>query len=111
MATRRLDREYWARFFAELSDTMGAELMTIEAVGKQIGSQIDASEVPAQGFVYDEATDEFQIETKDVGHLILEPREVYVKEEVNGVTAIEVVDARDIKYIVTLKSALTLPSG
>jgi hypothetical protein len=43
-------------------------------------------------------------------HLISKPRELYVEEGPGGLTALEIIDADDVKQIVKLRDPLMLPS-
>jgi uncharacterized protein DUF5335 len=43
-------------------------------------------------------------------HLIPKPRELYAEEGPGGLTALEIIDADDVKQIVKLRDPLMLPS-
>lgn len=106
---RKLAKEDWEEYFSYLSAKLGNQEVQIEAIGPNIGDQIDVAGESVLEFTYNQEMNEFRIGTTTQGYLIQKPREVYVDEEVTGLKAAEIVDAHNIKYIITLRHHLELP--
>jgi hypothetical protein len=51
-----------------------------------------------------------EIALEGLDHLIYRPREIYLDDEVGGLTSLEIVDADDRWQIVKLKDKLLLPA-
>jgi len=81
----------------------------IEVASLRLGDQIEAEWLPLIGITYDPNDDIVEVALEGLDHLITRPREVYVEDGSNGVSALEVVDADDVKQIIRLRDPLMLP--
>jgi hypothetical protein len=63
-----------------------------------------------RGIAYDPEDDVVEVALERLDHLIYRPREIYVDDQVGGLTSIEIEDASGAKQIVKLKDKLLLPA-
>ena len=75
-----------------------------------LGAQLEADWLPLLGIVYDPNDDIVEVALEGLDHLISKPRELYIEEGSGGLTALEIIDADDVKQIVKLRDPLMLPS-
>ena len=81
----------------------------IEVASLRLGDQVGAAWLPLIGITYDPNDDIVEVALEGLDHLITRPREVYVEDGSNGVSALEVVDADDVKQIIKFRDPLMLP--
>lgn len=81
----------------------------IEVASLRLGDQIGAQWLPLIGITYDPNDDIVEVALEGLDHLITQPREVYLEDGSNGVSALEVVDADDVKQIIKFRDPLMLP--
>ncbi|MFL6824414.1 MAG: DUF5335 domain-containing protein [Xanthobacteraceae bacterium] len=105
MTTRKLDKTQWRTFFDRLSTTLEGKQAEIEIASLRLGDQLEADWLPLLGIAYDPNDDIVEVALEG-----LEPRELYVEEGPGGLTALEIIDADDVKQIVKLRDPLMLPS-
>ena len=63
------------------------------------------------GIAYDPNDDIVEVALEGLDHLIPKPRELYAEEGPGGLTALEIVDADDVKQIVKLRDQDRIPEG
>jgi Family of unknown function (DUF5335) len=110
MTTRKLDKPQWRIFFDRLSTTLEGKQAEIEIASLRLGDQVEAHWLPLLGIAYDPNNDIVEVALEGLDHLIPKPREVYAQEGPDGLTALEIIDADDVKQIVKLRDPLMLPS-
>jgi hypothetical protein len=110
MTTRKLDKTQWRTFFDRLSTTLEGKQAEIEIASLRLGDQVEADWLPLLGIAYDPNDDIVEVALEGLDHLISKPRELYVEEGPGGLTALEIIDADDVKQIVKLRDPLMLPS-
>jgi Family of unknown function (DUF5335) len=110
MTTRKLDKTQWRTFFDRLSTTLEGKQAEIEIASLRLGDQVEADWLPLLGIAYDPNDDIVEVALKGLDHLIPKPRELYAEEGPGGLTALEIIDADDVKQIVKLRDPLMLPS-
>jgi hypothetical protein len=110
MTTRKLDKTQWRTFFDRLSTTLEGKQAEIEIASIRLGDQIEADWLPLLGIAYDPNDDIVEVALEGLDHLIPKPRELYAEEGPGGLTALEIIDADDVKQIVKLRDPLMLPS-
>ncbi len=110
MTTRKLDKTQWRTFFDRLSTTLEGKQAEIEIASLRLGDQVEADWLPLLGIAYDPNDDIVEVALEGLDHLIPKPRELYAEEGPGGLTALEIVDADDVKQIVKLRDPLRLPA-
>jgi hypothetical protein len=110
MTTRKLDKTQWRTFFDRLSTTLEGKQAEIEIASLRLGDQVEAHWLPLLGIAYDPNDDIVEVALEGLDHLIPKPRELYAEEGPGGLTALEIIDADDVKQIVKLRDPLMLPS-
>jgi len=110
MTTRKLDKTQWRTFFDRLSTTLEGKQAEIEIASLRLGDQVEADWLPLLGIAYDPNDDIVEVALAGLDHLIPKPRELYAEEGPGGLTALEIVDADDVKQIVKLRDPLRLPA-
>jgi len=109
MPTRKLDKGQWRTALDRISKTLEGKEAEIEVASLSLGDQVQAEWLPLIGITYDPEDDLVEVALEDLDHLIEHPREIYIAEGAEGVTALEIVTA-DGKQIVKLKDPLLLPA-
>jgi hypothetical protein len=110
MTTRKLDKTQWRTFFDRLSTTLEGKQAEIEIASLRLGDQVEADWLPLLGIAYDPNDDIVEVALEGLDHLIPKPRELYAEEGPGGLTALEIIDADDVKQIVKLRDPLRLPA-
>jgi Family of unknown function (DUF5335) len=110
MTTRKLDKTQWRTFFDRLSTTLEGKQAEIEIASLRLGDQVEADWLPLLGIAYDPNDDIVEVALEGLDHLIPRPRELYAEEGPGGLTALEIIDADDVKQIVKLRDPLMLHS-
>jgi hypothetical protein len=110
MATKKLEKSKWQGYFDRVSQGIGATLVEIEIAGLTLGDQVEAQWVPLTGMSYDPKDDLFLVMSEELDHLISNPRDIYVDDDVEGLRNVEVIDADGNRQIIQLKPPLALPS-
>ncbi len=111
MATRKLDKAQWRTFFDGITKMLQGKQAEIEVTSLRLGDQVQAQWSSLLGITYDPKDDILEVALEGLDHLIPKPREIYVADGPEGVTAVEIVDAEDIKQIVKLRDPLMLPAS
>lgn len=110
MALIRLEKATWHTYFDKLSKVLEGKCAEIEVDSLAFGTQIEAEWVPMLGIVYDARNDTIEILLEGLGHLIHKPKDIFVDQEVNQLTSLEVIDSDDFRHIVKLRGPLMLPA-
>jgi len=116
MNTKTVEKADWEAYFNRFSKESGAAITEIEVAGLDIGDQIEAEWLSLNGISYDARNDVIAIdlESKDgesLEHMIHQPVELVVQEDVEGIASLTIVDAAGHKQILHLKKALSLPAA
>lgn len=115
MTTTKLDPSIWKEYFDDFSKRSSTMLVEIEVASLDLGDQFLAEWVPLRGISYDHKDDVLLISLGKEGteeiveHLIHDPREVYVDEEIIGITNIAVTDKDGRTQIIKFREVLKLP--
>jgi|SRR6267142_3345293 len=108
--TRKLEKAQWRPFLDMLSKLLEAKEAEIEVASLDLGHQVQAKWLPLLGIAYDPNDDVVEVALDGLDHMIHRPREIYVDDEVGGLTSLEIVDADGVRQIVKLKDQLMLPA-
>jgi hypothetical protein len=82
----------------------------IEVLSLRLGDQVEAEWLPLLGIVYDPKDDIVEVALDGLDHMIRKPREIYVEDGAQGLLALEIVDADDVRQIIKLRDPLALPA-
>jgi hypothetical protein len=110
MATRKLDKKEWQRFFDGVTTMLEGKQAEIEVASLRLGDQVAAMWLPLIGIAYDPKDDIVEVALEGLDHLIAKPREIYVEDGAEGIVALEIVDADDVRQIVKLRDPVRLPA-
>jgi hypothetical protein len=110
MTTRKLDKRQWPTFFAGVTRMLEGKRAEIEIVSLRLGDQIEAEWLPLLGIAYDPKDDIVEVALEGLDHLIPKPREIYIEDGTQGLLALEIVDADDVRQIIKLRDPLALPA-
>jgi hypothetical protein len=115
MPTQEITRDEWATFFDGFSLQHQEWLVTVEALGAEIGAQVEARELPLQGVTADlkgDGKDSISIMVgkspeEHVTHTINAPTHVRLKKNEEGADeALEIESASGITTLVRFRSAV-----
>lgn len=119
--TRELPRETWREYFDELSRTLGTVEVTVEVIGRDLGSQTEAERLLLTGITYDDRDDVLVIgldspgdETKeDLERVVDRPRRIQIAtgETPSEELTINVEDGEGHQTIVHVERPPALPKG
>src|SRR5262245_4794352 len=110
MTTRKLDKKEWHAFFDGVTTTLEGKQAEIEVASLRLGNQVQAEWLPLIGITYDPEDDIVEVALEGLDHLIPKPREIYVEDGTEGIAALEIIDADDVRQIVKLRDPLMLPA-
>jgi hypothetical protein len=102
MATEKLEKPDWQRFFDRLSSTLAGRRGSIEILAPDLGDQFAAEGVELIGIGYDPKDDALDIALKGLDHRIQAPREIQVERTAAGIAAIQAIDDEGRRQIVHL---------
>lgn len=108
MASIKLEKPAWHAYFDNVSKMLEGKCAEIEVDSLAIGSQIEAEWVPLFGLVYEPRSDTIEVLLEGIGHLIHKPKEVFIDQQGNQLTSLEVIDSDDLRHIVKLRGPLLL---
>ena len=108
MTSRILDRSEWHIFFDSMAKALRGKRAQVEITGLRLGDQIQAKSVPLVGITFDPKGDLLEIAMEGLDHLIHKPSSIAIREEIDGLSGIEIVDSEEHRQIVTLTSPLML---
>ena len=111
MATRKLDKSEWQIFFDGVTGMLEGKQAEIEVASLRLGDQVAAAWLPLVGITYDPNDDLVEVALEGLDHMIRKPREIYIQEGAEGVTALEIIDADDVQQIVKLRDPVMLPAS
>jgi Family of unknown function (DUF5335) len=109
MATTKLEKRAWHRYFDNMSKILGGKRAEIEVASLKLGDQIEAEWLPLLGIVYDPKDDLIEVVLEDLDHMILKPQEVFVDQEATLLKSMEVIDHEGTRQIIKLRDPLMLP--
>jgi hypothetical protein len=116
--TQTLSRDTWKTYFDTLSKDLGATIVTIEAVGKDIGDQLAADHLVLTGITYDDKDDILVIgvdapggDPEEFEHVVSNPQTIMVAtgDPDGPPLVIDVEDGEARHHIVSLELAPELP--
>jgi hypothetical protein len=110
MTTRKLDKKEWHAFFDGVTGMLEGKQAEIEVAALHLGDQVAATWLPLIGITYDHEDDIVEVALEGLDHMIPKPREIYVEDGTEGIVALEIVDAEDVRQIVKLRDPLMLPA-
>jgi hypothetical protein len=110
MTTRKLDKKQWRTFFDGVTTLLEGKQAEIEVASLRLGNQVEAAWLPLIGIAYDPKDDIVEVALEGLDHMILRPREIYIQDGTEGVTALEIIDADDVRQIVKLRDPVMLPA-
>ena len=107
---RKLKQPQWRPFLDAISKLLEAKEAEIEVASLGLGDQVQAKWLPFIGIAYDSNDDVVEVALDGLDHMIHRPREIYLDDDVGGLTSLEIVDAEGVRQIVKLKDQLMLPA-
>lgn len=110
MTTRKLDKKEWHAFFDGVTRMLEGKQAEIEVAALRLGDQVAAAWLPLIGITYDPEDDIVEVALEGLDHLIAKPRAIHVEERSEGIVALEIIDADDVRQIVKLRDPLMLPA-
>lgn len=111
MGVTKLEKEKWESYFDDLSKNLPAVEVQLEVIDEEIGDQVEVEYSPLTGLSYDPKDDVFEIQLKEThDHLIYHPQEIYINQEDEKITSVEIVNKEGVKYVLKLKPAIPLPA-
>jgi hypothetical protein len=115
MQTREIPREEWRSFFEAFSRTHEGWRVTVEALGDDIGDQVEAAGIPLGEITAEDEPDGRCVinlilgggeRPSPVTHIIDDARRVFVEETEDGVdVSVEIEEADSAKLLVRLEQA------
>lgn len=105
-----LDKAKWETYFDNLAKHLGANLVEIEVASMEFGDQIESEWVPLIGIAYDAKDDVIEVAVEGLDHLIQQPREVVIEDNVDGVQWLEITDKNDVRQIIKFRKPQALPA-
>jgi hypothetical protein len=113
MAYVPIARENWEAYFDTVTKVLEGREVEIEVAGLEFGDQIQAEWLPLNGLSYDRKADAFYVYVesidRDLGHAIVHPREIFVRQGAGGLEQVVVSDSDGDKHIIRLRQPLELP--
>jgi Family of unknown function (DUF5335) len=119
-STQTLPRDTWTTYFNTLSKDLGTTVVTIEAVGTDIGDQLAADHLVLTGISYDHKDDILVIgvdapggDPEEYEHTVANPQTIMVAtgDPDGPPVVIDVLDAEGRHHIVSLDVAPELPGA
>jgi len=112
MATKKLERSEWERYFDNVSKNLKGVEGQLEVVSEELGDQVEVEWAFVEGLSYDPKDDVFEIQFTEGkhDHLIQKPVEIYVDEEAGTLRSVEVVKEDGTRFVLKLRPAPALPS-
>ena len=107
---RKLEKPQWRPFLDAISKLLEAKEAEIEVAALGLGDQVQAKWLPFIGIAYDSNDDVVEVALDGLDHMIHRPREIYLDDDVGGLTSLEILDAEGVRQIVKLKDQLMLPA-
>jgi Family of unknown function (DUF5335) len=108
MTARSLPKAEWQSYCDRMSKGLLGKQAEIEVTGLPFGDQVAANWLPLLGITYDPNDDLLEIALDGLDHLIQHPREISVEDGIEGLSAMEIVDADQRRQIVKLRQPLML---
>ena len=114
MATREIPREQWREFLDGFSRAHESSLATLEVVGRDVGAQVEARELPLVGVSYDDkgsGADSVEILlglTPDdhLTHVVPRPQRLWVMQDDDGADqALDIEDRDDHRTLLRFRVA------
>ncbi len=105
----QLGKSHWQSYFDRVSRALGAKQAHLEVAGLGLGAQLQAEWVPLVGISYDPRRDELRLTLEGIEHVVRQPKEIAVEQDVETLYSVEAVDAEGERHILLLRDPLTLP--
>ena len=118
--TQTLPRDTWTSYFDTLSKDLGTTIVTIEAVGRDIGDQLAADHLVLTGITYDHKDDIVVIgvdapggDPEEYEHVVSNPQAIMAAtgDPDGPPLVIDFEDAEGRHHIVSLEQAPELPGA
>jgi hypothetical protein len=109
MTTRKIPKEDWSRYFEQLTERLRGHRVELDLLGVEIGDQVVASHASLESFSFDERAQSLEVSFDHFRHLISNPHEVWVEEEVAGVHSLFVLDGDNHQQILKFSEPPALP--
>ena len=115
MATREIPRENWNSFFDTFSRQHEGWLATLEVLGRDLGAQEEAHELPLEGVSISSGTNEAETIAISIGktpenhisHTVLKPTHVWIEQTQDGAdAALEIESEDDSKTLLRFRSSV-----
>ena len=111
MSTTKLERSQWPRYFDAVSKRVPSMRVAVSIMGADIGVQQEAEGAALVGISYDHNDEALTIDMVNASHRIVQPSEIYVREEAGTLSSIEVVTSDGTKQLVELSPLPSLPAS
>jgi hypothetical protein len=109
MTTRKLENQDWQRYFDEVSKNLPTMRVGISIMGESIGVQPETEGSMLVGISYDSNDEVFEVDTENVSHRVVKPKEIFVREEAGKLSCVEVIATDGTKQIIELRTLPSLP--
>jgi hypothetical protein len=108
MASRAFPKEEWQAYCDRISKTLSGTRAHIEVASLAIGDQVSTRWLRLLGITYEPKGDFLEIAMEGLDHMIHKPREIYIDDDLSGLTSMEIVDSDQRRQIVKLMQPLLL---
>ena len=111
MALKKIEHSEWKDFFDDFSKRLPLKLVEIEVASLDIGDQEIAEWVVLEDISYDHRDKSLSIRAARFEHVIEQPRDIVVDEDINDINYIAVTDKEGEKQVIRFKDGLKLPAS
>jgi len=105
---RELEKAEWGPFLDGLSRFLSSSDARLQK-GSLLVSRPAVRSQPLIGVTYDPKDDEVDIAFETFDHLVNKPVRIFVEETLDGLTALEVVEAKGIRHVLEPVTPLPVP--
>ena len=111
MSTIKLEESQWQRYFDRLAKRIPTMRVGVSVLGDELGAQPEAEGAALVGISYDPKDGALTIDMANASHRIVDPSEIYVREQAGTVSSIEVCASDGTKQIIELSPLPSLPAS
>lgn len=108
MTTRKIGKSDWATDFDHVSRTLHGNCAMIEVTSLRLGDLIEGAQLSSLDVTYDPKSDVIHVVTEALERTIVARQRINVREENDGLKAIEVTDAEGNKQLLQFSKTLML---
>ena len=105
MATRKIEKTDWKKYFDDESKQMETAKIRLELASADLGDQTEMDWLPVRGMSYDPREDRLDIMTDGLDHAIAHPKTIFAEEENGALRSLEVNDSQEQSHILNFRSS------